>query len=71
MNGKTFETLRARAALNGIALEQIEDDTGKPTFIATAGPRTKPIATQEEASSWLDRVEAGLSGASPGNQDEA
>lgn len=54
--GKWFATLRARAALAGIVLHQIEGDYGAPIYIATRWAMTKQLDSLGAVDAWLAMV---------------
>lgn len=54
---KAFETARARCALRSIVLHRIEDDAGRPLFIATFHALTKHFDTLDEVEQWLLAVD--------------
>lgn len=56
---KTFSTLQARAALQGITLHRIEGDFGRPVYIATRWAMTKQLDGLGEVEIWLDEVVGG------------
>lgn len=53
MTDKDFQTLRARAALVGIAIERIKDDHELPAFVLTSGAVTVTLRTREGIEAWL------------------
>ena len=53
---KQLATLRARAALAGIAMNAIEDDYGKTVYIVSRWAMTRQIDTLEAVADWLDLV---------------
>ena len=59
---KQLATLRARAALAGIALNAIEDDYGSTVFIVSRWAMTRQIDTLEAVADWLDSVTGGRHG---------
>ncbi len=59
---KQLATLRARAALAGIAMNAIEDDYGSIVFIVSRWAMTRQIDTLEAVADWLDSVTGGRHG---------
>lgn len=59
-DAKRYSTLQARAALAGIALQRIEGDDGRPSYIATIGAVTTRLATLDEAEAWIERATCAL-----------
>ncbi len=55
---KRIDTLRARAAICGIAMEAVEDDQGDLTFIASIGATTLPFRRLDDVERWLSGLEA-------------
>lgn len=53
---KHLDTLKATAALAGIALQRIEGDNGRPEYIATIGAVTTRLATLDEAEAWIEHA---------------
>lgn len=53
---KTFATLQARAALAGVALSRLDDDRGKPMFVASKWALTRQLASLEEVASFLTKI---------------
>lgn len=53
---KQYETLRARCALAGITLHQIETDYGKRAFIVSRWALTRELADLEAVGAWLEKV---------------
>ena len=53
---KRFATLRARAALAGVALYQSTNDGGKTAYIASRWALTKELASLDAAEIWLNVV---------------
>lgn len=56
---KTFATLQARAALQGITLHRLEGDDGRPLYIATRWAMTKQFDGLGDVEIWLDEVVGG------------
>lgn len=56
---KRLETLRARCALLGVVLTEIEDDQGRPLFVATRWSMTRAFASLGEVGQWLDHIGEG------------
>lgn len=56
---KTYATLQARAALEGITLHRIDGDFGRPVYIATRWAMTKQFDGLGEVEIWLDEVVGG------------
>lgn len=54
--GKPLATLRARAAMAGVTLHQIENDHGQAVFIVSRWNMTRELQDLEAVSAWLDRV---------------
>jgi hypothetical protein len=54
---KQFATLRARAALSGVELYQVDDDVGRPLFIVTKWAMTSAMSTLDDVAAWLARVD--------------
>ncbi len=59
---KQLATLRARAALAGIALNAIEDDYGNTVFIVSRCAMTRQCETLKAVDDWLDSVTGGRHG---------
>ena len=59
---KQLATLRASAALAGIAMNAIEDDYGSIVFIVSRWAMTRQIDTLEAVADWLDSVTGGRHG---------
>lgn len=53
---KQFNTLRARAALNGIVLLETTDDSDKPLYVASRWALTRSFDNLLALSQWLDMV---------------
>lgn len=53
---KRIATAKARAALDGIELHQIVNDTGSVEFIATRWSLTKAFDSLDALETWLDTV---------------
>jgi hypothetical protein len=56
-HAKRLATAQARAALRGMVLHCIENDAGRPTFIATFHALTKSFADLAEVELWLAMVD--------------
>lgn len=56
---KRLATLRARAALAGVALYSIEGDDGRPLYVLTRWHLTRELRTLDEVDAWLDKVTGG------------
>ena len=56
-DAKRFATAQARAALRGMVVHCIENDTGRVTFIATFHALTKQFGDLAEVERWLDHVD--------------
>lgn len=54
--GKRLATFRARCALAGVALHQIENDHGKTVYIVSKWALTRELADLEAVSAWLEKV---------------
>lgn len=61
-HAKLEATLKARAALAGVTVHTLQDDRGRPEYIATRWAMTKAFSSLDELAAWLDRV-AGPKGA--------
>lgn len=59
---KQLATLRARAALAGIALNAIEDDYGSTVYIVSRRAMTRQIDSLEAVTELLDLVTGGSHG---------
>ena len=59
---KQLATLRARAALAGIAMNAIEDDSGSIVYIVSRWEMTRQIDNLEAVADWLDSVTGGRHG---------
>ena len=59
---KQLATLRARAALAGIAMNAIEDDYGSIVFIVSRWAMTRRFETIKDVDDWLDSVTGGRHG---------
>jgi hypothetical protein len=57
VDAKRVATAKARAALRGIVLHQLADDSGRPEFVATQGAWTRSFSTIEAVEAWLDQRE--------------
>lgn len=55
---KRFSTARARAALIGATLIQIDDDRGDPVFIVSKWELTRELHDLDAVERWLDRAGA-------------
>lgn len=55
-NSKRYHTLRARAALAGVQLYEIDDDHGKTVYIVSRWALTLQLDCLDDAEKWLDRV---------------
>lgn len=53
---KRVATLRARAALVGVALHAIDGDRGVPIYVASRWAMTRQFESLSDLESWLDRV---------------
>lgn len=53
---KRFATLQARAAMAGVALSRLDDDRGRPVFIASKWALTKQLDSLDEVSAFLTRI---------------
>jgi len=56
---KEFATLRARAAMAGVTLHDIENDYGKTVFILSRWALTCELANLDAVEAWLVRVTGG------------
>lgn len=54
--GKQYATLRARCALAGVVLHQIENDFGKTVYIVSRWALTRELSDLESVAAWLDCV---------------
>lgn len=54
---KRLATARARAALRGVVVHHMLDDTGRPEYVVTQGPWTVALKSLDELEAWLDRIE--------------
>jgi hypothetical protein len=54
---KMLSTARARAALRGVVVHCMPDDTGSPEYVVTQGPWTVALKSLDELEAWLDRIE--------------
>jgi hypothetical protein len=54
---KRLATARARAALRGVVVHAMPDDTGRPEYVVTQGPWTVALKSLDELEAWLDRIE--------------
>ncbi len=59
---KQLATLRALAALAGIAMNAIEDDSGSIVYIVSRWEMTRQIDNLEAVADWLDSVTGGRHG---------
>ena len=53
---KRLATLRARCALAGVVLHQIENDHGKTVYIVSKWALTRELADLNGVSGWLEKV---------------
>lgn len=53
---KQYATLRARCALAGVMLHQIENDYGKTVYIVSRWALCRELPDLESAAAWLDCV---------------
>lgn len=53
---KLYETLRAKCALEQIALHEFEGDNGRPIYIVSRWALTKQLESLDEVEAWLPRV---------------
>lgn len=53
---KQLATLRARCALAGVTLHQIENDHGKTVYIVSKWALTRELADLDAVSAWLEKV---------------
>lgn len=53
---KRLATLRARLAIKGIVLNDLEGDDGTFIYVVTQGHFTKQFQTIEELMTWTDMV---------------
>lgn len=49
-------TLCARCALFGLVLNVLEDDHGKPLYVATRWAITRSFSSLQELEKWLDKL---------------
>ena len=56
LDPKRLATLKARAALAGVVVHDLEDDRGQPEYIATKWALTKSLHSLDALEAWLDRV---------------
>ena len=54
--GKQYATLRARCALAGVVLHQIENDHGKTVYIVSRWALTRELPDLDAVAAWLDCV---------------
>lgn len=54
--GKQYATLRARCALAGVTLHQIENDYGKTVYIVSRWALCRELSDLESVAAWLDCV---------------
>lgn len=54
---KTFVTLQARAALQGVILHQCHDDRDRPVYIVSRWNLTRELHSLEEVDRWIARLE--------------
>lgn len=55
-DAKRLATLRARCALVGIALHAIEDDAGRPAYIASKWALTRQCSSLDEVEHLLRSI---------------
>lgn len=53
---KQYATLRARCALAGVMLHEIENDHGKTVFIVSRWALTRELPDLDAVAAWLDCV---------------
>ena len=58
LDPKTIATLKARAALAGVALSVTDDDHGQPLFVASKWAMTRQLASVDEVEQFLQRIGA-------------
>lgn len=56
---KRLATLRARAALAGVVLHDIEGDFGKTIYIVSRWALTRELDSLDAAEAWLKKVTGG------------
>ncbi|ABE44881.1 hypothetical protein [Polaromonas sp. JS666] len=54
--GKQYANLRARCALAGVVLHQIENDFGKTVYIVSRWALTRELSDLDAVAAWLDCV---------------
>lgn len=54
---KRLATLKARAALQGIVLHDLEGDDGAPEYVVSRWAMTRAFRSLDELETWLERVE--------------
>lgn len=54
--GKAVADARARAALSGAELHELQGDDGRPTFIVTLGHITQPCSTLDDVDRCLASI---------------
>lgn len=54
--GKDFATLRARCALAGVSLHQLENDHGEVVYIVSRWALTREMKDLDSVAVWLKRV---------------
>lgn len=55
-DAKAFATAQARAALAGVTLYRIENDSGRPAYVATRWALTRQFEDLQQVDTWLDMV---------------
>lgn len=53
---KLFATLQARAALAGVTLAAIDDDTGRPAYVVTRWALTRQLDNLDAVERWIDQL---------------
>jgi len=53
---KQFSTQRARAALAGVTLHELDNDHGETVYIVSRWAMTRELADLGAVEAWLDRV---------------
>jgi hypothetical protein len=56
-DAKAVSTLRARLALRGVSLHEIEGDDGRTRWIATQHAMTRSFDDLTDLEQWVDRVD--------------